>query len=365
MIYKKALIYFMSGTGNSYRIGFWMHDLCQQLGIQSKIVPIDAAKPRQEIESSSDNLVILAYPTHGFLPPWSAIKFLFKLPRKRRAHVYCTPTRGSFYLGPIFIPGAAGLASFLPALILPFKGYNFRGMVSVDMPANMISIHSRLSDKNINRVKAKAKKKVETYLTRVLSRKWIWFTRNNLYEAVWCALLLRFWPLFPILYLLIGRFFMGKMMFANANCIGCGLCVRSCPNEALVMKGRTKPRPYWRYNCEDCLRCMNYCPQKAIEVGHSWGVALYFIVMFPLSVTLFDLAARHLPFLDSVRSYSTVEILNAAYYYPVIIIAYFIFFQLIRWKPLNLLFTWTTFTHIFRRFHDPETKISDLSGKEP
>ena len=201
----------------------------------------------------------------------------------------------------------------------------------------------------------------------MLSGKWDWFTPNNLYEAVWSALVLRFWPLFPILYLLIGRFFMGKMMFANPDCISCGLCVRSCPNNALIMKGRKKQRPYWRYNCEDCLRCMNYCPQKAIEVGHSWGVALYFIAMLLLPITLFDIAAGHLPFLDSIRNYSTVEILYAAYYYPLIIVAYFIFFQLIRWKPLNLFFTWTTFTHIFRRFHDPETKISDLSrvDREP
>ena len=109
---------------------------------------------------------------------------------------------------------------------------------------------------------------------------------------------------------------------------------------------------------------MNYCPQKAIEVGHSWGVALYFIAMFLLPVTLFNIAARYIPILESVRSYSTVEIFNALFYYPVIIAAYFIFFHLIRWKPLNLLFTWTTFTHIFRRFHDPETSISDLSRKE-
>ncbi|MBN1224763.1 MAG: 4Fe-4S dicluster domain-containing protein [Candidatus Aminicenantes bacterium] len=363
--YKKALIYFLSGTGNSYRVGCWMQEICSQKGLEPEIIPIDTAKPGQEIESSPDNLVILAYPTHGFLPPWSAIKFLFKLPRKRRAHIYCTPTRGCFYLWKIFIPGAAGLASFLPALILPLKGYSFRGVVSIDMPANMISIHSRLSDKNIDRIKSKARKKTDANLKRVLSGKRVWFTLNNLYEAVWCAVLLRFWPLFPILYLLIGRFFMGKMMFANSSCISCGLCVRSCPNGAVIMKGRKRPRPYWRYNCEDCLRCMNYCPQKAIEVGHSWGVALYFIAMFPLSVTLFDLAARYLPVLKSARTYSTVEILNAAYYYPVIIIAYFIFFQLIRWKPFNLIFTWTTFTHIFRRYHDPETKISDLSHKEP
>lgn len=364
-MYKKAWIYFMSGTGNSYRVGVWVHELCQREGIQSKIVPINAAKPRKDIEPSSNNLVILAYPTHGFLPPWSAIKFLFKLPRKKRTHVFCTPTRGSFYLGPLLIPGAAGLASFLPALVLPFKGYNVRGTMSVDMPANMISIHSRLSDKNIARIKTKAQKKVHVHLTRVLSGKWNWFTPNNLYETAWCALLLRFWPLFPVLYLLIGRFFMGKMMFANSDCLGCGLCVSSCPNHAVVMKGRKRPRPYWRYNCEDCLRCMNYCPQQAIEVGHSWGVALYFMAMFALPVTLFDIAARHLPFLDSIRNYSTVEILNAAYYYPVIIIAYFLFYQLIRWKPINLIFTWTTFTHIFRRFHDPETKVSDLQGREP
>jgi hypothetical protein len=88
------------------------------------------------------------------------------------------------------------------------------------------------------------------------------------------------------------------------------------------------------------------------------------MVMFPLSVSLFYIAARHLPFLDSIRSYSTVVILDAAYYYPVIIAAYFLFYHLIRWKPVNLLFTWTTFTHIFRRFHDPETKVSDLSGRQ-
>ena len=151
--------------------------------------------------------------------------------------------QGEFLLRPIIIPGAAGLASFLPAVILPLKGYSFRGMMSVDMPANMISIHSSLSDRNIDRIKVRAKKKVESYSVRVLTGKRILFTPNNLYEAVWCAFLLRFWPLFPVLYLLIGRFFMGKMMFANADCIGCGLCARSCPNEAVVMRGTKKTAP--------------------------------------------------------------------------------------------------------------------------
>ena len=355
----------MSGTGNSFRLGFWMHEICRGMGVDSEIIPIDKGDPGREIESSPGNLVIFTYPTHGFLPPWSAIKFLFRLPRRRGVHAYCTPTRGCFYLWKIPIPGAAGLASLVPALLLPLKGYSFRGVVSVDMPVNMISIHSRLSDQSINRIKDRAQKKVERYFRVVMAGKRAFFTLNNLYEAAWCSVILLFWPLFPVLYLLIGKFFMGKMMFANTSCIGCGLCASSCPNGAVIMKGDKKPRPYWLYNCESCLRCMNYCPQNAVEVGHSWGLVLYFLAGIPLSLTLFDLAARYLPALKSIRSYSTVEIFNAAYYYPVIIAAYFLFYQIIRWRPVNLVFTWTTFTHIFRRYHDTETSISDLSRKEP
>jgi ferredoxin len=361
--YSRALIYFMSGTGNSFRIAVWMRTVCRREGIEAELVRIDAGRPREEITASPDTLLILAYPTHGLLPPWSMIKFLFKLPVKRRTRVFWTPTRGSFCLGRLFIPGAAGLASFLPVLVLAFKGYRLKGMVSFDMPANMISIHSRLSDRNIDRIKRKAKGKLEKNFERVLSGKSIWWTLNNLYELIWSVVLLRFWPLFPLLYLVLGRFFMGQMMFANNRCVGCGLCAASCPNQALVMKGRRKPRPYWKYNCEDCLRCMNFCPQQAVEVGHSWGVLLFFAASFPLSFTIFDLLVRYLPFLERFRGYSAVELVNSVYTYPAVMLAYFIFFWLIRWKPLNQMFTYTTFTHLFRRFHDPETELSDLTGK--
>jgi len=360
-----SLIYFMSGTGNSYRLAVWMREACRSIGMDSRVIPIDRARPREEIAAAPDTLVILAYPTHGFLPPWSMIKFIFKLPVRRGARIFWAPTRGSFYLGRVLVPGAAGPASFLPALILPLKGYRPLGMSSFDMPANMISIHSRLSDRNIERIKRKAARKLQRIFPRVLKGKGRWWTLNNLYELVWTIPLLGFFPLFPLLYLLYGRLFMGKLMFAGGDCIGCGLCARSCPNHAIVMRGRRRPRPYWRHNCEDCLRCMNYCPQQAIEVGHSWGVILYLISLYPFSVTLFDLAARLWPPLEAARSWSAVTLFNAAWYYPVILLAYFLFSILIRWKPIALFFAWTTFTRLFRRYHEPETGLSDLIGETP
>jgi ferredoxin len=366
MDYKRAKIYFLSGTGNSYRVALWLHEACAANNIDSEIIPINQAKPKEEIEASPENLIVLSYPTHGFLPPWSAVKFIFKMPFKRRAHFFCMPTRGCIRFGPVIIPGIAALASMLPTFILPFKGYNIRGSLSFDMPANMISLHSRLSEKNINLIKASAKRKAEKYFPGLLSGKSIWFTLNNLWEYFWGVLLLLYFPFFLPTYLLIGRFFMGQMMFANNNCIGCGLCAKSCPNGAIVMKGRKNPRPYWKHNCEDCLRCMNYCQQKAVEVGHSWGVILYFIAAlgFPVGVFIFNSIASVFPLIDGIRNWYTIWIVGAIYLYPAYIIAYFIFFHLIRIKPINMLFTFTTFTHYYRRYHEPETPLKNLLQKK-
>ena len=235
MGYKKAKIYFLSGTGNSYRVAAWLHEACGSKGITSEIIPINIANPKEEIEASPDNLIVLAYPTHGLLPPWSAVKFIFKMPFKKGAHIFCVPTRGCFRLGPLVVPGVAGIASMLTAIILPFKGYHPRGSVSFDMPANMISIHSRLSDKNIQRIITNAKGKADKFYQRLLSGKPVWFT--------------------PV-------------------------------------------------------------------------------------------------------------IVHAIYLYPAYIIAYFVFFNLIRIKPLNRLFTYTTITHFYRRYNEPETTLKDLLNKK-
>ena len=366
MGYKKAKIYFLSGTGNSYRVAAWLHEACGSKGITSEIIPINIANPKEEIEASPDNLIVLAYPTHGLLPPWSAIKFIFRMPFKKGAHIFCVPTRGCFRLGPLVVPGMAGIASMLPAIILPFKGYHPRGSVSFDMPANMISLHSRLSDKNIQRILTNAKRKADKFYQRLLSGKPVWFTLNNLWEYFWGILLLVFYPLFPIAYLLLGRFFMGKMMFANNNCIGCGVCAKSCPNGAIVMKGKENPLPYWRYNCEHCLRCMNYCQQKAVEAGHSWAIILYFIWVwgYPLTAYIFKFAADYFPQINYIKNWFTLVIVHAIYLYPAYIIAYFVFFNLIRIKPLNRIFTYTTITHFYRRYNEPETTLKDLLNKK-
>jgi hypothetical protein len=215
MGYRRATVYFASGTGNSYRVAAWLDEACIIKNVESELIPVDAARPKEEIEASRDQLVALAFPTHGFLPPWSVIKFLLKMPFKRGAHFFCIPTRGSFRIGrKAIIPGAAGLASFLPALLLLIKGFCARGALSLDMPVNITSIHPPLTERGARIVIGQAKRLADGCYQRVLSGGWLWLTWNNFYELCWAVPLMLFFPLFPLLYLLLGRFFMGRLHFA-------------------------------------------------------------------------------------------------------------------------------------------------------
>ncbi len=52
------------------------------------------------------------------------------------------------------------------------------------------------------------------------------------------------------------------------KCIGCGLCVRLCPLNNIVL---TNQKPQWSDRCMHCTACINHCPTAAIEYGKKTG----------------------------------------------------------------------------------------------
>lgn len=53
--------------------------------------------------------------------------------------------------------------------------------------------------------------------------------------------------------------------YAEDHCIGCGVCAKNCPQDAIVMKDG---KPQWvKARCQKCSACINRCPKQAIQFG--------------------------------------------------------------------------------------------------
>lgn len=55
-------------------------------------------------------------------------------------------------------------------------------------------------------------------------------------------------------------------LHAENTCIGCGLCAKKCPVQAIAMRNG---RPVWvKDRCVMCLGCLHRCPKFAIQYGN-------------------------------------------------------------------------------------------------
>ena len=365
MSYNGIKLYVMSGTGNTYRVARWMKEIAEQHAVPVKITMIDDVKWENIKNPQKDRLYGVMFPAHGLMAPWSMIKFLFRMPFGNKTPVMILSTRGGIKLGPFVIPGAVGFGNFLAALILLLRRYRIKGMLSLDMPVNMINLHWGMRPENIEAMLIRAKNTINPVINNLLTGKNVFPLRNNLWELAWSVLLFWFIPIFPILYLLIGKLYMAKLMFADNRCTGCGECARYCPNQAILMKQLAgKNRPFWTYHCEACMRCMAFCKKEAVMAGHSWGVLLYFITSIPLTTYGLHKSNMFTRLMQGIDNFWIEQLTEVIYIIPAIIISYWIFWLLIRIPLANTLFTYTTFTKYFRRYHEPETRLKDFTSKE-
>jgi ferredoxin len=51
----------------------------------------------------------------------------------------------------------------------------------------------------------------------------------------------------------------------TSKCIGCAVCVLSCPTYAMHVPWQTFQCTVDGYLCNQCLLCIDYCPADAIE----------------------------------------------------------------------------------------------------
>ncbi|KJR44696.1 Ferredoxin [Desulfosporosinus sp. I2] len=264
-------------------------------------------------------------------------------------------TRAGTRIATIPFPGLEGTAGYLIALILILKGYIVRGVMGLDMPSNWMSLHWGLNSTNSKFIIDRAKVKADSFLTNILEEK-------KVFRGILSLLFGLMLSPISLAYLVIGRFFLSKLFFASGSCTGCGLCAKSCPVKAIKMVGNKKSRPYWTFACESCMRCMGYCPNKAVEVSYSFAIVLYFVGTLPVSFYV----------LNGLSNIITIEhyvfLVKALLDYIYILVSFFVAYLILSWLikiPLiNKLCTYTTFTHFYRRYHEPDTSLKDIVAKK-
>lgn len=362
MLPRRAVIYVMSGTGNSHRAARWIADAAVAASVPCEIVPMDAAAPERDLPDAGPPgslLLGLAMPTHGFTAPWLAIKLAARLPRRPGAHAFVLATRASMKLGPFATPGLSGTATLLIALMLLWKGYSVRGLLSLDMPSNWLQIHPGLGPANVAFVLEKARPQAERLAHRLLEGRRSFPLLGLLYDLVSGLAML---PV-SVAYLLFGRLFFAKMFFASDRCDGCGVCETSCPAGGVVVRGEAKPRPYWNYHCESCNRCVSYCPRKAIEVGHGWATFLTLLSLVPFVPFVVVGAPRWMRWFE-LFGYLWGSVAVLASWYVILLGFYPLFYLALKIPWFNGLNTYTAVTRLWRRHKDPGTRLLDLVPRE-
>jgi len=355
---RHATIYYMSGTGNSYRVARFVAEEAEKNGYQITLKSTKQANPTTEIQQGRNNFFALAFPTHGFTMPWEILKFVCRLPFNKSNLAVTIATRGSLKAGKVFIPGMSGSSTFVTALILALKGYQVAGILSQNMPSNWSTIHPTQKTSSHEAIIQRARKRVVSFTKEIISGGTEWFNLNNLYELIFGTLLL---PI-SLGYLFIGRFFHAKLFFANHNCNSCRLCEKNCPYHAIRLWGKKHPMPYWTYRCESCMRCTKICPENAIEIGQSWGVILFYLCSLPLSVYFFKLIGIGQILSPWINGTIVRDLVDILFWYPAIFIPYFMFQLLLRNPAIHWFFTHSTMTHLkfWNRYGEPETDLRKL-----
>ena len=349
-MYKNALMYFMSGTGNSYRASVWACEEAKKRGITAVSVPIEKASPENEI--AGNTLLGMFLPTHGFTAPWGMIIFALRMPRSKGTHVIISASRAGWMIGPWHLPGLEGTAAVLIGLILAIKGYDIRATMGLDMPSNWLVVHWGMTKEHSQWFVERAREKAGMLVRAVLDGRKLYL--GHIFTLLGILLI----PL-SLGYIIVGRLLLSKVMFADFKCNSCGLCADYCPFNAIKMVGKKDAKPYWTWKCESCERCIAYCPKKAIQ-----GAYLYIV---PLWIFLFGAAGAFLGPYSGEFAFKTGMnrelVFNVAWYAFDIAAAFLTYpaiFWLSRVPVINRIFYFTTPTAVYRRYNEPGTRVQDL-----
>ncbi|MBQ9155850.1 MAG: EFR1 family ferrodoxin [Eubacterium sp.] len=232
------MIFYFSGTGNSLHVA-------EVLQSDEQIVDMAEALRRRRcgFHIRAGEAVGLVCPVYYSGVPKLVLEFIRHLHLKDDyTYTYLVLTHGGG-------PGAAG------AMVeheLKKKGYHLDAIYDVKMPANYVMVGQPAAQEEEDQRILDAEPVIRDIREAVLERR---FDLPD-YSPVSRALT---WSMYP----LCDRYMPTKKFYTDDSCIGCGVCAKRCPVDAITM---VDGRPVWQKN--HCIRCMSCLRCNAIQYGN-------------------------------------------------------------------------------------------------
>jgi len=67
--------------------------------------------------------------------------------------------------------------------------------------------------------------------------------------------------------------FRGKIVYNKETCIGCELCIKVCPCEAIEFKPKEKKIKIYLARCCFCSQCNDICPKDCLSMSNEFLLA--------------------------------------------------------------------------------------------
>jgi len=253
----KTVIYYFSGTGNSYVVA---RDIAKELN--GVMIPIANVIDEDIVVPDSD-LIGIVFPVYNAVVqgmPVMVKKFAEKLENINSKYVFviCTCLGWSHRT----------ITNF--DKILREKGGKLSAGFTVIMPDNS----NPVSTKKQERIFSKWAKKREFISQYIKNKKRGRYENPTFLNLIMIPFLSNGKKKTLLLYRNLANDnnlsyeeavkYSDRSFEVNSNCNGCGICANICiANNIRIIENR----PVWQNHCESCLACINWCPQEAITGG--------------------------------------------------------------------------------------------------
>lgn len=239
------MIFYFSATGNSKYVAL-------KIAAEIKEEPVaiaDCAKNQNFIFEVKDKEKIgFVTPTYFWGLPSIVIEFLerleLRMPGSYHSYIYHVATFGT----------TTGRVGEAVNELLNKKGLSLDGRFSVQMPDTWTPVFNLTDKEKVERINGRAEKQIAKAAEKIKQELVGDFSRRKVPMAA--AKL--FYPQYE-------RQRETKHFTVDDSCIGCGLCAKKCPVEAIKMQ---EGKPVWvKEKCTLCLGCLHRCPKFAIQYG--------------------------------------------------------------------------------------------------